>query len=78
MSGRRQILRNRARCSACGDVIESKFRHDWVQCSCKGVFVDGGLDYLRRGYGDGVSFEELSEHAPAGPIVISPDGEIEQ
>lgn len=26
--------RNRAECLNCGDIIESKFRHDFVTCSC--------------------------------------------
>ena len=50
------IIHNKIQCKNCGDVIESKHRHDWVACSCfkneednQGVFVDGGTDYLRRG-----------------------------
>jgi hypothetical protein len=49
-------MRNKAKCGNCGDVIESKHRHDWVACSCfknetdnKGIFIDGGNDYLRGG-----------------------------
>lgn len=46
--------KNQARCLNCGDVIESKSRHDFVVCSCwdnregKGIAVDGGNDYHRR------------------------------
>lgn len=43
------IVRNAAECARCGDVIESKYRHDFVSCSCGAIFVDGGTDYLRRG-----------------------------
>ncbi len=60
-----KLTRNAAKCLDCGDVIESKSRHDFVQCSCKRIFVDGGLDYLRRGFrtgGEGKGFEELSEY----------------
>lgn len=39
----------RARCRSCGDVIESVRRHDWVQCACGAIFVDGGFAYDRRG-----------------------------
>ena len=42
------ILRNAIRCKRCGDVIESKHRHDFRTCSCGAVAVDGGYDYLRR------------------------------
>lgn len=57
---RKKLVRNAIKCLKCGDVIESKSRHDWVQCSCGACFVDGGLDYMRVGgnYGD---WEDLSE-----------------
>lgn len=55
-----RIIRNRARCRKCGDTIESVHRHDWQTCKCESIFVDGGLDYLRRG-GDSDVLEDLSE-----------------
>lgn len=56
---RRKILKNAAKCGTCGTIIESTHRHDFVACPC-GNFVDGGLDYLRRG-GPGLDIlEELS------------------
>lgn len=45
-----RITRSRARCTHCGDVIESKHRHDFVGCSCGAIFLDGGRDYVRCGY----------------------------
>lgn len=36
----------------CGDVIESKSQHDFVRCSCKRSFVDGGGAYSRVGWTD--------------------------
>jgi len=54
------IISNKARCRKCGEVIESKHRHDFTYCQCGAIFVDGGKDYLRRG-GDLESIEELSE-----------------
>lgn len=54
------IIKNAARCRKCGVVIESKFRHDFVKCKCGEIFVDGGHEYLRRGYIDKTNFEELS------------------
>ena len=44
-----KILRNAIQCKHCGGIIESKYRHDFVSCSCGCCSVDGGLDYLRRG-----------------------------
>ncbi len=55
-----KITKNAAKCLKCGDIIESTFRHDFRYCSCRAIFVDGGLDYLRRG-GDFNNIEELSE-----------------
>jgi len=49
--------RNRARCRRCGDVIESKSRHDFVTCRCGAISVDGGDCYWKRS-GDPKDFEE--------------------
>ena len=61
-----KIIHNRIKCKICGDVIESKHRHDFVSCSCGACFTDGGHDYLRRGwdpeYGDKSDvIEEMDE-----------------
>lgn len=50
-------MRNLAKCKKCGDIIESKSRHDFQMCSCGSIFVDGGTDYIRRG-GDPEYFDE--------------------
>jgi len=51
-----KLVRNSAKCRHCGTQIESKTIYDWVACDCftnsrknTGIFVDGGLDYARRG-----------------------------
>lgn len=49
-----RIVENKAKCLKCGDVIESIDRHDYVQCSCGNISVDGGKDYLKRSYRDGM------------------------
>ena len=57
-----RIIRNRIRCKHCGDIIESETVHDFKYCSCGTVYVDGGHDYLRRGYiNSSDDYEELSE-----------------
>lgn len=53
------ILLNKARCDNCGDVIESRFTHDYVSCSCGRLAVDGGKDYLRRNFSSG-EYTDLS------------------
>lgn len=59
-----KIIRNAAHCLLCGDIIESRHRHDWVQCKCGNVFVDGGHDYCRAGYSDGSNIRWLNESRP--------------
>ena len=58
-----KIKANKIQCRHCGDIIESRYVHDFKFCSCKAVFVDGGHDYLRRGYTNSPEedFIELSE-----------------
>lgn len=56
----RIIRRNAIRCNICGDEIESKFRHDYVICSCGACAVDGGTDYLRRSCKEADCFTELA------------------
>jgi len=54
------ILKNKAQCNKCKEIIESKHRHDFRQCKCGAIFVDGGKDYIRRG-GELDDIIELSE-----------------
>lgn len=54
----------RVRCKRCGEVLESRHRHDFVQCSCPNeTFVDGGNDYLRCGGMDLSLVEVLKDEA---------------
>lgn len=68
MEVKEKLIRNAIKCNSCVDIIESKHRHDFVSCKCGNVFVDGGLEYLRRGWAGGdlhgiKGFTELSEYA---------------
>ena len=38
----KKIIRNVIRCKSCGDIIESKYTHDYVTCKCGRCSVDGG------------------------------------
>ena len=51
------IIVNRIQCLNCGDIITSQHRHDYVECSCGKVAVDGGHEYLRR---TGSEYREMS------------------
>jgi hypothetical protein len=55
-----KLVLNALKCKACGDVIVSKHRHDFVRCSCGKIFVDGGLSYQRCG-GDLSLIDDVSE-----------------
>ena len=44
------IIKNAIRCNKCGDVIESFYTHDFKTCKCGSVSVDGGHQYLKRGF----------------------------
>lgn len=61
-----KIIKNSIKCLTCGDVLVSKYRHDFVSCSCPAdsdtsVFIDGGTSYFRGGCGKNARFENLSE-----------------
>lgn len=55
-----KIIRNAIRCTRCGSVIESEHVHDLKWCACNSCAVDGGKNYLRRGWRGEKCFEELS------------------
>lgn len=57
----KKIIENKIRCDKCGDVIESKHKHDAVWCSCHSVGVDGGHYYLKRMFKDNESAESYTE-----------------
>ncbi len=48
------IIQNAAICNKCETLIFSKTRHDFVECPCGTIAVDGGQEYLRR-VGKGIS-----------------------
>ena len=40
---------NKCQCARCLNIIESRHKHDFVQCKCGAIFTDGGTEYIRRG-----------------------------
>lgn len=68
MPQERTLKRNAIQCRLCGDVIESKHRHDFKYCSCRAIFIDGGLDYSRMGgeIGNMIYLHEYYETKPSG------------
>ena len=58
----KELIRNALRCKLCGDVIESKYTHDFQRCSCGKCFIDGGLSYTRAGFDKPDDVEWLTEY----------------
>lgn len=63
-----KLIKNVIKCNHCGDIIESKYTHDFKGCKCETVFVDGGLSYAKRSfknspddYTDLSEWEEINE-----------------
>lgn len=48
--GNNMLKRNIIQCLKCNDIIESKYGHDFKQCKCGSVFIDGGPESPRFGY----------------------------
>ena len=57
-----KILKNMIKCKHCGEIIESRRTHEYKECKCGAVAVDGGLSYLRRAFKTSPEedYEELS------------------
>jgi hypothetical protein len=63
------------RCKRCNEVIQSMHRDDMKWCSCGLIYIDGGSDYTRIGFGgQGQSAEECYDYVDdnGGVSVISP------
>ena len=57
------LTRNAIKCLVCNTILESKHRHDYVQCQCcNECAVDGGLDYQRTLAKDLDLVENLCEY----------------
>jgi len=52
----------KVKCLVCNEILESKYRHDFIMCDCSNrTFVDGGDDYLRMGGVDMDKIEVIKE-----------------
>lgn len=57
------LTRNAVKCLVCNTVLESKYRHHYVQCQCSNeAATDGGLSYLRYMAKDLDLVENLCEY----------------
>ena len=59
-TGIEQIIHSTATCKKCGEVLVSRYRHDYVMCTCDNkTMLDGGNDYQRFG-GKDIRLVDLS------------------
>lgn len=49
------------KCESCLGEIQSTHRHDFVYCTCKAIFTDGGDEYARYGFMSEAKFVILKE-----------------
>lgn len=70
------IVKNSCKCLDCNKVLVSIHVHDYRVCGCPNqTMVDGGKDYIRRGYMDRAKVEELSEFKEVvEPCTVGYDG----
>ena len=61
----RRIIKNSIQCELCGDIIESTYRHKYVQCKYGACAVVGGHDYLRRNFRDKDCYIDCSKTVDA-------------
>lgn len=61
------LMRNRAKCKLCEDVIESTHTYDFVACRCGQISVDGGSDYNKCSAEDWINFLRVDDE---GNIVV--------
>jgi hypothetical protein len=54
-------------CPRCGDIVYSRARHDFRQCSCGSVAIDGGFDYVKVS-ADPAIFEDVKQHTITLPV----------
>lgn len=75
-----KIVKNCIQCKLCGDIIESKHRHDFVTCKCGTCSVDGGTEYIRRTFRNSrEDFIELTEYEEVEALdwsLIRRNGEV--
>lgn len=58
--GHSVIVKNMAKCYKCNTIVQSFNRHDFQECKCGNIFVDGGFDYTRHGFTEGEYYENIS------------------
>ena len=54
-------MKNRAKCKLCSSIIESVNVHDYVECSCGEIAIDGGDEYHKTYARDYANFLRVDD-----------------
>ena len=46
-------------CEKCKDLIYSRARHDFMECSCKSISIDGGREYTKISYEPNTTISQI-------------------
>lgn len=46
---KKSIIVTGVECPYCHDIVFSRARHDFRECGCGNIYIDGGFDYFRVG-----------------------------
>lgn len=57
-------------CEKCFSMIQSIHVHDFKECNCGDIFIDGGREYIRWGAKDGAKYHFVDENN----VTINPEG----
>lgn len=73
------LVRNAVKCLVCGVTLESKYRHNYVQCNCPNqAACDGGLVYQRVLGKDLDKIENLCEYKTYSKVEYEASKEAEK
>jgi hypothetical protein len=66
-------MRNRAKCKLCNEIIESFHQHDYIECKCKEISIDGGNHYLKAGAKDWKNFIRIDDNDKEINVTVKDD-----
>ncbi len=75
-------MKNRAKCRLCQSLIESFHVHDYVECKCGEIAIDGGNDYFKAVFKNPENFLRVDDEGneivikykvePQDPVDVKP------
>lgn len=62
------LMRNRAKCKLCNEILESFHSHDHVICSCGEISIDGGQQSFKCSAKDFTNFIRVDDEGKEHPV----------